>query len=113
MMTSMKSSIVAVAICFSIYTISHGGWASEHTVFISDQNFTVQHLVITEDVEDELLIEVFRGSLEGDLHSACFLLFEVDVSKVVSEMIIYFDSRRNYLRRLLVKTNTNGIQFRL
>lgn len=54
------------------------------TVFISYQYFAVEHLVVPEDVVEHLLVEVFRRGLEGDLHAACFLHFQVDVSTLVN-----------------------------
>lgn len=54
------------------------------TVFIADQNLAVQDLVVTQHVVEHLLIEVFRRSLERDLHSAGLLLFQIDVPDAVS-----------------------------
>jgi len=56
------------------------------TVFVSYQHFAVEHLVVPQDVVEHLLVEVFRRGLEGDLHAACFLHFQVDVPTPVNRV---------------------------
>lgn len=66
-----------------------------HTIFVADQNFTVQDTVIFQNVVKHLLIQILRGSLECDFHTSCSLRLEVDVWRV------------------LVQSNAHGIQFSL
>lgn len=48
-------------------------------IFVADEDLAVQHLVVTKDVVDHLLVNVLRWCREGDLHAACFLGFEIDI----------------------------------
>lgn len=56
------------------------------TIFIANQNFAVQHLVIAQDVIDHLLVDVLGCRLESDLHATRLLLLQIDVSATVSVM---------------------------
>lgn len=58
-------------------------------VFISDENFAVENFVVAKDVVDHLLINILGGCLEGNLHTAGGLGFEVDVSGDVSLLFRY------------------------
>ncbi len=53
------------------------------TIFVTHENFAVQHLVVAEDVVEHLLVEILGRCGEGDLHAAGFLLLEVDVGWVL------------------------------
>ena len=85
MMTSMKSSTVA-----SIHELGARKMQGRqcccklHTVLVSYKDLTVQHLVVTEDVVQHLLIEILRRRLERDLHTASLLLFQIDIAVTVS-----------------------------
>ena len=48
-------------------------------VFVPDEHLAVEHLVVAEDVVDELFVDVFRRGLERDFHAPGFLLLKVDV----------------------------------
>ena len=48
-------------------------------VFVADEHFAVEHLVVAEDVVDEFFVDVFGRRLEGDFHAAGFFLLQVDV----------------------------------
>jgi hypothetical protein len=52
----------------------------DRAVLISDENLTVENLVVAEDTHDHLLIEAFGCGLEGDLHASRFLGLEIDIS---------------------------------
>lgn len=54
----------------------------DRRVLVAHEDFAVEHLVVAEDVVQHLLIEVLRGRLERDLHSAGFLGLEVDVRRL-------------------------------
>ena len=51
------------------------------TIFIPDQDFTVENLVVSKDTGDHLLVEVLGRRLEGDFLTPGFLELEVDVSE--------------------------------
>jgi hypothetical protein len=51
----------------------------EFTIFISNENFTIQHFIVFKDVVEHLLVEIFRRILEGYFHATGFLLLEVNV----------------------------------
>lgn len=84
MTTSMKSSIVAnqvsqyiqKTLLFQLNDQERGG----DTILIPNQDLTVKDFVVSEDIENHLLVEIFRGCLECDFHAACFFCFEVDIS---------------------------------
>lgn len=52
-------------------------------VFVADEHFAVEDLVVPQDVVDHFLVEVFGGCLEGDFHAAGGFDFEVDVAGLV------------------------------
>lgn len=54
--------------------------ACRRTVLVSHQDLAVEDLVVSQDIEDHLLVEVLGRCLEGDFHSACLFGFEVDVA---------------------------------
>lgn len=56
----------------------------QRTVLISHQDLAVEDLVVSQDIEDDLLVEVLGRCLEGDFHSAGLFGFEVDVAFEVS-----------------------------
>lgn len=47
---------------------------------IADEDLTVEHLVVAQDVVDHLFVNILGWGLEVDLHATCFLWLEVDVS---------------------------------
>lgn len=53
-------------------------------VFISDKNFTVENFVISENIVDHLLIDIFGWCLKRDFHAAGGFRFEIDVSGYIS-----------------------------
>lgn len=55
-------------------------------VFVSDQYFAIEDLVVAKNVVDHFLINVFGRCLEGDFHAARGFGFEVDVSVWVSSV---------------------------
>ena len=53
---------------------------AERTVFVTNEHFAVQDLVIAENVVQHLLVEtVLRRCLEGDLHATGLLVLQVDI----------------------------------
>ena len=76
----MKSSTVAVQ-SQSLATVCSNG---SLTIFVSNKHFTIEHLVVSEDIVKHLLIQVLRRRLEGDLHTTGLLRFEVDIPARVS-----------------------------
>lgn len=50
------------------------------TVLISHEHFAIEHLVISQNVVQHLLIEILGRTLESDLHPTSFLDLEIDVS---------------------------------
>lgn len=83
MITSIKSSIVAVEVSKSVLGISglkKDQWF-QHTVLVSHQHFTVEDFVVAEHVVDHLLVQVLGWCLEGNLHTAGLLWFHVDVAE--------------------------------
>lgn len=53
------------------------------TILISDKNLTIEHLVVSQNVVEHLLIEVLGRSLKGNLHAAGLLWLQVDVPGVM------------------------------
>ena len=84
-MTSMKSSTVASIRELGARKIQgRQCFYKLHTVLVPYKDLTVQHLVVTEDVVQHLLIEILRRRLKRDLHTASLLLFQIDIAVVVS-----------------------------
>lgn len=52
-------------------------------VFVADEDFAVQHLVVAEDVVEHLLVDFLGWRGEGDFHAACLLQLEVDVANIL------------------------------
>jgi hypothetical protein len=50
------------------------------TILISNQALAIQHLVVSQDVENHLLVDLFRRILKADFHAAGFLFLEVNVA---------------------------------
>lgn len=115
MITSIKSSMVAF--CHSVSICMHseldmGPGGKLATIFISDQDFTVENLVVSKDTGDHLLVEVLRGRLESDFLASSLLEFKVDIpgTRLTNAHTITSEYQDNS-RRILVQSNPNGIQF--
>lgn len=52
-------------------------------VFVADEDFAVQHLVVAEDIVKHLLIDFLGWRSKRDFHAACLLLLEVDVADIL------------------------------
>lgn len=67
------------------YCISGLNWWVElrHTVLVSDQYFTVEDLVVAQDVVEHLLVQALRWRLKGDFHATSLLDFEINVSVII------------------------------
>ena len=89
MITSMKSSTVAGRLLDSGSTRRGEG---ERAVFVPDEDFAVQHLVVSQDVVQHLLVQVLWRALEGNLHSPSLLGLEVDVSRRISSKLHFLSS---------------------
>jgi len=78
------------------------------TIFVPNQDFTIQHLVVPENIVQHSLIQVLRGSLECDLHATCFLLLQIYIASIglVRKYIGKFFSMEA-VRWLSVKSNTH------
>jgi hypothetical protein len=52
-----------------------------HTIFVTNEHFAIQYLVVAENVVQHLFVEaVFRGRCESDFHTTGLLVLQVDVS---------------------------------
>ena len=51
-----------------------------HTIFVTNEHFAIQDLVVAENVVQHLLIEtVFGRRCEGDFHTTSLLVLQIDV----------------------------------
>jgi hypothetical protein len=51
-----------------------------HTIFVTNEHFAIQYLVVAENVVQHLLIEtVFGRRCEGNFHSTGLLVLQIDV----------------------------------
>ena len=62
----------------SIHESRLEGWL---TIFISNKYFTIQHLVVSQNIIQHLLIKVLWRILERDFHPASLLLFEINIAE--------------------------------
>lgn len=55
---------------------------SQHkiTVFITHKHLAAEHLVVSKDVVQHLLVKILRWILESYLHPASLLSFEIDIA---------------------------------
>lgn len=109
MITSMKSSTVASrALSATLFSRSVNVLL---TVLVSDENLTIQHLVVFQNVVEHLLVQGFRRCLKGYLHSASFFLLQVNVP-VIFQYPALVQPRESDQRRFLVQPDANSVKFR-
>jgi hypothetical protein len=82
-----------------------------HTVLVTNEHFTIQDLVVAENVVQHLLIEtVLRRRCEGDFHATSLLVLQIDISvPALACCGVCYTSDNS--RGLLVESDTDSLQF--
>ena len=92
---------------------SIGCWPA-HTVLVTNEHFTIQDLVIAEDVVQHLFVEsVLRRSLESNLHATSLLGLQVDVPFLFQHVATNIVNTVSYLRGFFVQSDADSFQFSL
>lgn len=101
--------VLAVVLHDDVDEVVDGG------VFVTHQDFAVEDFVVAEDVVEHLLVEMFRGRLEGDFHAACFFGFEIDVAARRTTVSATSRSagggKSRNTRGFAIQSNADGFQF--
>lgn len=97
--------VLAVVLHDDVDEVVDGG------VFVADEDFGVEDLVVAEDVVEHLVIKILGGCLEGNLHTARRLRLEVNIAKDVSPTLEV--TGQTCLRWFSIQSDTNSFQLSL